>query len=238
MLGRVHTLSSILLGKSTPEVRSNAHVPRQHLGRSASRIRTPKSPSFACVTAQATARTSLRRNGACWVTGGDWLASRSLKTAGAGLQAKAGGGGGNRTPVRRYFCRSVYARSPLFVSRPPRLQRTGCAGGQPLGSRPNRRGTRPEPAREIVALNSSCGPGTARTSLLYAARGNCSVAVICSRLFYEPAGPRRATPASSTPVEASRPHGRHLKGMRTPGQRQTRSLRRRQASVPVRSSLR
>jgi hypothetical protein len=90
--------------------------------------------------------------------------ARNLAVRGLSIR-EYGGGGGNRTPVRRYFGKGAYVRSPPFCSRTRRLQRTRSVECQPLRSRPDRRGPRPRPARFVVALNSPYGRGAVRTSL-------------------------------------------------------------------------
>ncbi len=127
----------------------------------------------------------------------------------------AGGGGGNRTPVREHSTRSIYRlRSGLYlvVSVAPDQARYNKPAGNISRKTPASAGFRqPDTCRRpglsgVVPISAT---GSAVSAYLFL--GSVSVVVIvvgnycCCRFFTRPAAPRPATPVSTSPSKPVRP---------------------------------
>jgi len=130
---------------------------------------------------------------------------REMAAVGEQLR-QVGGGGGNRTRVRKCFHERIYVRSLSFKSSPltrasgpltSAARRLSFLPGQPPASRVGARCRRPLPL--------AGGHGGDGRPLLGRQRQVVVGSYWVFPLFTRPAGPRHATLASSTPVETGTP---------------------------------
>ena len=133
----------------------------------------------------------------------------SIPDAETSTQARSacvGGGGGNRTRVRKGSYGSFYTlRRLAFLSRLDPAERQ--MGSRPArASRPSATGVASGPSRLVVASLSRFGRTAQETPQLKLRKPACCRWLFYFHRFNEVSGPRRATSASAFPSNPVRPH--------------------------------
>jgi hypothetical protein len=120
--------------------------------------------------------------------------------------SSTGGGGGNRTRVRKGSYESFYTlRRLVFLSRlDPAERQTGSRPAR--ASRPSATGVASGPSRLVVASLSRFGRTAQETPQLKLRKPACCRWLFYFHRFNEVSGPRRATSASAFPSNPVRPH--------------------------------